>query len=83
MSKELLEELYNLKNFIESNEFQKFIMKPVFEELDKQKNAYDCESLRELAQVKGKKQGLMFLVKLLKDIEVKIKNEKFDIEQSE
>jgi hypothetical protein len=83
MSKELLDELYSLKNFVESDEFQKFIMKPIFEELDKQKNAYDCESLRELAIVKGKKQGLMFLIKLLKGIELKIKNEKFDIEQSE
>jgi hypothetical protein len=83
MSKELLDELYSLKNFVESDEFQKFIMKPIFEELDKQKNAYDCESLRELAIVKGKKQGLMFLIKLLKGIELQIKNEKFDIEQSE
>ena len=82
MSKELLEELYSLKNFIESNEFQKFIMKPIFEELDKQKNAYDCKTLTELATVKGKSQGLKFLIKLLKDVEVKIKNEKFDIEQS-
>jgi hypothetical protein len=83
MSKELLDELYSLKNFVESDEFQKFIMKPLFEELDKQKNAYDCKTLAELQKVKGKKEGLMFLIKLLKGIEVQIKNEKFDIEQSE
>jgi hypothetical protein len=80
MSKELLEELYSLKNFVESNEFQKFIMKPLFEELDKQKNAYDCKTLTELATVKGKKQGLTFLIKLLKGIELQIKNEKFDLD---
>jgi hypothetical protein len=83
MSKELLEELYSLKNFVESNEFQKFIMKPLFEELDKQKNAYDCKTLMELATIKGKKQGLTFLIKLLKGIELQIKNEKFDLDSQQ
>jgi hypothetical protein len=83
MSKELLEELYSLKNFIESSEFQKFIMKPLFEELDKQKNAYECESLKELWKVKGNKDGLMFLIKLLKEVDRKIKNTKLDLESQE
>lgn len=80
--KEKLARLYELKSYIESPIFQEQIMKPLFNEMDKLKNAYDCESLRELSQVKGKKQGLKFIIKLLKDIETDIKNTRFDIEQS-
>lgn len=60
--------LRELKGNIESEAFQERIMKPIYKELEKQKNAYDCESLRELATVKGKKQGLMFLLKVIKGI---------------
>lgn len=60
--------LRELKGNIESEAFQERIMKPIYKELDKVKNAYDCESLRELATVKGKKQGLMFLIKTIKSI---------------
>jgi hypothetical protein len=77
-----LEDLYSLKNAIESRGFQEYIMKPLYAEIDKQREAYDCESLKELWKVKGKKQGLMFLIKLLKEIDRQIKNTKLDIEQS-
>ena len=80
---EKLSQLNTLKVYIESPEFQTYIMKPLFAELDKQKVAYDCESLRELATVKGKKQGLMFLIKLLKEIDRDIKNTRIDIENSD
>lgn len=49
--------------------------------MDKQKNAYDCESLRELSVVKGKKQGLEFFIKLLKGVDKDIKNLKYELEQ--
>lgn len=74
-----LERLQELKLYIESETFQENIMKPLYSEIDKQKDAYDCESLRELAQVKGKKQGLNFLIKRLKEIDNEIKNLKYDL----
>lgn len=79
-TKERYNHLTELKMYIESFPFQEFIMKPLFEEMDKQKNAYDCESLRELAQVKGKKQGLKFLIDILKRVEKDITNTKDELD---
>lgn len=76
-----LDYLFELKAQIESFPFQEFLVKPVFAEMDKQKNAYDCESLRELSVVKGKKQGLEFFIKLLKGVDKDIKNLKYELEQ--
>lgn len=76
-----LDHLFELKAQIESFPFQEFLVKPVLEELDKQKNAYDCESLRELSVIKGKKQGLMFLINTLKNVDQDIKNLKYELEQ--
>jgi hypothetical protein len=69
-----LEELIDMKAHIESPTFQKFIVDPVKKELDKLKYSYDCDSLRELNVLKGKKQGLMFLLKELKRIETNYQN---------
>ena len=79
---EKLDKLNTLKLYIESEAFQEWIMKPLFAELDKQKNAYDCKTLNELATVKGKKDGLMFMIKLLKEVDRQIKNTRLDIENS-
>lgn len=76
-----LDHLFELKAQIESFPFQEYLVKPIFAELDKQKNAYDCESLRELSVVKGKKQGLIFLIELLKSVDQDIKNLKYELEQ--
>lgn len=76
-----LDHLFELKAQIESFPFQEYLVKPVLAELDKQKNAYDCESLRELSVVKGKKQGLMFLINTLKNVDQDIKNLKYELEQ--
>jgi len=76
-----LDYLFELKSQIESFPFQEFLVKPIFAEMDKQKNAYDCESLRELSVVKGKKQGLEFFIKLLKGVDKDIKNLKYELEQ--
>jgi hypothetical protein len=73
------QELIRMKEMIESTEFQKFIMKPLYEELDFLKNAYDCQSLRELSTVKGKKQGLKWIIERLKQIDTDLKNKKFEI----
>ena len=77
--KEKLERLQELKMYIESETFQLNIMKPLYAEIDKQKNAFDCESLRELATVKGKTQGLNFLIKRLKEIDNEIKNLRYEL----
>lgn len=77
------EELTRAKQMLESDEFQKYIMQPVFEEMDKLKNAYDCESLRELSTVKGKKQGLKFIIGLSKQINSDRENTHYEIEQSD
>ena len=83
MLKEKLQQLYQLKISIESKGFQEYVMKPLHEELEKLKDAYDCESLRELSTVKGKKQGLKFIIELLKRVDVEIKNTKYELESRE
>jgi hypothetical protein len=79
---EKLDHLFILKAQIESFPFQEFLVKPMKEEMEKLRNAYDCESLRELATTKGKKQGLLFLLNTLKNIDMDIKNLKHEIENS-
>lgn len=82
-TKERLELLHELKVQVESKAFQELVMKPLFDESDKVKYAYDCESLRELATMKGKKQGLLFLKNLLKKYDVDIKNLRDELEGSD
>lgn len=78
--KEKLETLYKLKTAIESKGFQDHIMKPLYEELDKLKNAYDCDSLEELSALKGNRDGLMKVIDILKDIDVEIGNIKHELD---
>lgn len=80
---EKLSDLLTLKGYIETKIFQDNVMKPLFAELDKQKDAYDCKTLQELATVKGKKDGLLFLIDLFKTIDNDIKNTKYDIENQD
>jgi hypothetical protein len=75
--------LLELKGNIESEAFQERIMQPLFKELEKQKNAYDCKTLGELSIVKGKKDGLKFIIGLLKQVEIDTKNKKNEIDDSE
>lgn len=81
-NEEKLSQLFSLKEKIQTREFQEWIMKPLYAELENIKNAYDCDSLIELHTVKGRKQGLTFLIKLLKTAERELKNTKYDIESS-
>ena len=81
--KEELEELINFRSLVQSDEFQKFLMKPLMKELDKVKNAYDCNTLAELKEVKGEKKGLMFVIKTLKQTEAEYQNKKDEINDSE
>ncbi len=79
--KQKLDELYAVKRSIESREFQEYAMKPLYGELEKLKEAYDCKTLTELATLKGKKAGLEAMIKIFKQIETDIKNLKFEIER--
>jgi hypothetical protein len=73
-SKDELQELYTLKMFIESQSFQRYLLQPLKDEIKKLRYAYDCQSLRELSTVKGKSQGLKFIIRLIKNIETRIKD---------
>lgn len=75
--------LRELVGNIESEPFQTLIMKPLFAELEKVKNAYDCKTLTELATVKGKKNGILFLINLLKSVKTQYENAKTDVEELE
>ena len=76
------DELWDLKLKIESQSFQKYLVKPIKDELYNLKASYDCKTLAELATQKGKYQGLMFFIDLLKEANVKIKNLKDELEQN-
>lgn len=80
---EELDEIIQLRAMIESGVFQKRLMKPLMKELDKVKNAYDCKTLSELATVKGKKDGLMFMLKLLKQVNQDYLDKKLEIDNSD
>lgn len=78
---EELAELYELKRYIESKTFQVNLVEPIKREIDNLKPAYQCESLRELATLKGRYQGLKFFMSLLKQVDTDIKNKKYEVEQ--
>ncbi len=77
--KQRLDELFAVKRSYQSKEFQEYVMKPLYEELEKLKSAYDCKTLSELATLKGRKQGLTRIIDIFKDIENDIKNLKDEI----
>lgn len=81
--KEEFNELWDLKLKIESQNFQKYIMKPLYAEIDRLKDAYDCKSLTELATLKGKAQGLKTIIGILKQVDLDIKNKKFELDNTE
>ena len=83
MDKEKLNELYAVKRSIESKEFQFYVMKPLYAEVDKLKSAFDCKSLAELSELKGKKWGLTKMIGIFKQIETDIKSTKFELESRE
>lgn len=77
-----LEEAQACKN---SSIFQKYFADPILKELDEMKSAYSCDTLKELHRLKGKKDGLMFFLKLLKKIDedYKIKKEQLKADTEE
>lgn len=78
-----LEALNNLKGMVHSDTFKKFILDPMTAELNGLKSAYDCDSLKQLYTVKGKKQGMETFFSLIENIDTKIENKNQDIKQLE
>lgn len=73
-----LAELQDFKGMINSDIFKKFILDPMQAQMNDLKSAYDCESLKQLYAVKGKKQGLQVFFNLIENIETKIENKKLE-----
>lgn len=66
---EELEELHNAQSMIGSTEFKKYIEEPMRRYRNKQRDAYDCESLKELWFIKGKKEAVKEFFRCLDIIE--------------
>lgn len=81
--KKKFQELSDLKFLIESEPFQKHIMQPLQKKLDDLKYAYDCDSLKELQAMKGKRQGLRTIIELLKGVNNEWVNLKEELKNSE
>lgn len=79
--KERYQQLVDLKAAIQSEGFQNFIIGPLTKELEGIKYAYDCQSLRELSVMKGRRQGLKKLMEILKDVEVELNNTFHELEE--
>ena len=77
--KQRLEALYTVKTYIETFEFQEFIMKPIFAELEKIQKLKGYKSWDEVLKAQGKEAGLMKLIDLLKANELDIKNTRTDM----
>lgn len=60
------QELRDLMIAIESPAFQELVMKPIIKELDSLKAAYDCDTVKEMARLKGKREGLRIVIDRLK-----------------
>lgn len=78
-----LNELQEFKAMVQSRLFQKYLMEPIKNEIDGLKRAYDCGSVKEIAELKGKYKGLKFVVDILKQNENKTKNLIFEIDNTE
>ena len=52
-----LSELNDVQLMIQSENFQEYIVKPMREYQEELKYAYQCDSLKELHTIKGRKQG--------------------------
>lgn len=68
-----INELIDARNCKDSEVFQKYFVEPIKKELDGMKYAYSCDTIKELHTLKGKRQGLTFFLKLLKNIDEDIK----------
>lgn len=77
-----LEELYELKRLIESEEFQKYLAKPLREKQSKLKTDFFSDSLKDSWRKGGKYEGIQEFFKILKEIDNDIKNTKYELENN-
>lgn len=78
-----LEELYELKRQIESEEFQKYFAKPLREKQSKLKTDFFSDSLKDSWRKGGKHEGIQEFFEILKQIDTEIKNTKYEIDTTD
>lgn len=80
---EKLDELFELKAQIESPVFQKYLCKPLRDKQAKLHLNFFSDTIKESWRKGGRHEGIEEFFSLLGDIDTKIKNTKYDIEQSD
>lgn len=84
MNKETLQleiaEMNAVRGMFSSDEFRKFVTEPLEQEKAILRSAYDCKDMLELATIKGKKEGLDFLLDIIDGIGTRISNKEFELD---
>jgi len=75
-------ELFEIKRIVESQEFQKYILKPMKDYRFAQKNNFFSDSVKDQWRKGGRVEGVNELLKILKTIDNDFKNERYDVETS-
>lgn len=75
-----LEELINVKNLIESSEFQKFFVAPMREKQNELRVSFFSDSLKDAWRKGGRMEGLKEFFEILKQIDVDYRNKKDEFE---
>ena len=78
-TKEEYAELHEVKRMIEGELFQKYIVERVRAYQDTLKAAYSCDTLKEIANIRGQKKGSDQFFNILKDIDKDFVNKKFEL----
>ena len=76
-----LNELLEAKHMIEGEIFQKYFATPLYKEKKELKDAYECDSLKELWQIKGKKWGVDRFYRCVAEIDTRTKFVRSDLEK--
>lgn len=78
-----LNELFEIKLQIESPLFQKYLCKPLRDKQGKLKVNFFSDTLKESWRKGGKHEGIEEFFNILKEIDIEIKNTKYEVEQSD
>jgi|GEM_PF-2082183 len=76
-----LSELSDVQSFLNNENVKKHFLQPFEYEKDVLKNSYDCDTLKELYFIKGKKKGLFFIDEIIESIENEIGQLRKDIDE--
>lgn len=80
MDEELeLQELLDLRGMMDGELFKKYLTEPMQAELESLKDAYDCDSLKELYRIKGQKKGLKTFLDIVDGINRRIENKRLEV----